>query len=108
MNKAHSRSDFLKIAALTAAALIILALAFSALLPETFSRAQAASSHVSEFVPDEQVYSAKKKRKKRKSKKKGRGFFDSSYGGGEGGGGGGGGGSYHTNPDPDPEVLRQP
>ena len=80
--------DVLKIAAAAAAGLLILALAFSALLPETFSRAQAASITTSYTAPDDQTYSAKKKRKKRS--RKSRGFDDFPDGGG-------GGGSYHTN-----------
>ena len=101
MSKTQSSYDILKIAALTATVLIVLALAFSALLPETFSRAQAAPNTVSEFAPDEQIYAVKKKRKAHK--KKGRGFSDSSHAGG-----GGGGGSYHTNDDLGPGPVRQP
>lgn len=102
MQKQQQSLDALKIAVATAAALIILALAFSALLPETFSRAQAASTEVSEFAPDDQIYGAKKKRKKRK--RRGRGSLGSDFEGG----GGSGGGSYHTNHGPDAESARQP
>ena len=99
MHKPEQTFDALKIALATAAALIILALAFSALLPETFSRAQAASTAVSELAPDDQIYTAKKKRKKRK--RRGRGSLGGDFEVGAGG-------SYHTNHAPDAETVRQP
>ena len=99
MHKPQQTFDALKIALAAAAGLLVLALAFSALLPETFSRARAAPNHVSEFAPDDQIYTATKKSKKRK--RKGRGSLGGNFEGGAGG-------SYHTNHAPDAAIAREP
>lgn len=94
MRRSIDPLTILKLTGLVAVMLVVLALAFGTLLPETFSRAQAAQFHGVEHAEKLHSPYAKKKKKRRKGRRGG--TFDSDFGGGVGGG------SYHTNFEPDP------